>query len=163
MIDESPARLEEVAPLVRKHLLPLIQASAETCVRTYVFDEFNDTYTFGAQLWRLTWNRCLALTGEEGSPFSYSGDKNDYGIRHRGIKIEPHPVRMDSRLPNNANAMKKRLEFVQLSLFLILPVFEFSLNCLIYKELCHVTTKMFGRGMSIYPLLAPSKAQRHPS
>ena len=47
--------------------------------------------------------------------------------------------------------------------FLILPVFEFSLNCLIYKELCHVTTKMFGRGMSIYPLLAPSKAQRHPS
>jgi len=117
MTEDNPSGLEEIAPLVQEHLLPLIDEAVDTCVRTYVLDEFSDTYIFGTQLWRLTWNRCLALAGEEGSPFSHSGDSKDYSIRLRGIKIEPHPVSQDTRLPNNAKAIKERLAAVQLDMF----------------------------------------------
>ena len=117
MAEDSPTGVEEIVPSVREHLLPLIHASVDTCLRTYGLDEFSDNYVFGSQLWRLVWNRCLALAGEEGSPVSYSGDSRDFSIRIQGVKIEPHPVRFDTRLPNNAKAIKDRLDAVQLTLF----------------------------------------------
>ena len=35
----------------------------------------------------------------------------------QGVRIEPHPVHGDTRLPNNARAIKKRIDAIQLDLF----------------------------------------------
>ena len=45
---------------------------------------------------------------------------------------------------------------------LILPVFEFSLNCLIYKELCHVTVTSQSVGVSRHTPALPDPMLAYP-
>ena len=117
MSEKFSSSIKAIVPVVREHLLPLIEEAADTCVRAYAADEFNDTYTFGTQLWRNVWNRFLPVASDESIPLSHSGVKTDFSLRCGSISLEHHRVRKDTRLPINALAVKKKIDRGQLSLF----------------------------------------------
>ena len=116
MAENGRVSLRELVPLVREHLLPMIRDAVDVCVRSHADDEYNDNFTFGTQAWKNLWNRLQEYAAKEGTPFKPSGDLKDYSIRVQGVRLKPHSVNTDTRLPNSARAIKKRIN-LQLTLF----------------------------------------------
>ena len=84
--------LEDITPHVREHLLPEIQQAVEVCVKAYLEDEFNDTWTFGTQFWKNTWNRFEAVAEFKDCPFGVYGKGNEYNTRPKQSYSSPARV-----------------------------------------------------------------------
>ena len=117
MAENRESNLQELVPIVQEHLLPMVQEAVDTCVRAHADDEYNNNFTFGTHVWGNLWNRLSQYAAQGATPFEPSGDAKDYSIRVRGVRLKPHSVRTDTRLPNSARSIKKRIDAVQLKLF----------------------------------------------
>lgn len=110
--------LEDIAPYVREHLLPEIIESVEVCIKCFYIDElFNDSWTFGTQLWKNSWNRFKSVSQEyDDCPFEISGKGNEYKLKIGPYTFRHHRIDDVSKLPSGAKAAKASAE-KQLSLF----------------------------------------------
>lgn len=113
--------LEDVARFAEEHLLPEIQESVEVCIACYNLDDsFNDSWTFGTQLWRNTWNRFKSAASFEDCPFEVYGKGNEYKLKISRYILRHHKIDRESRLPSGAKAVK---ESAQMSLFSLLDAY----------------------------------------
>jgi hypothetical protein len=106
MDNHPPETLKDVVPFVEEHLLPMIQQSVEVCKASYLSDPFNDSYTFGTQLWRNAWNRLRATATYEDCPFEQCGKGNEYKLKIGRFVLRNHRIDHDTQLPNGAKAAK---------------------------------------------------------
>ena len=112
--------LEDVAPFVVEHLLPEIQESVEVCIECYNLDDsFNDSWTFGTQLWRNIWNRFKSAASFEDCPFEVYGKGNEYKLKIGRYILRHHKIDRETRLPSGAKAVKESASF-QMSIFSLL-------------------------------------------
>jgi hypothetical protein len=111
--------LEDLVPHVQEHLLPQIEQAVEICVNCYLMDTaFNDTWTFGTQFWRNTWNRFKAVAEElDECLFEVCGKGNEYKLKLGPYVLRHHRINQKSKLPSGAKAVKSAAHEVQLSLF----------------------------------------------
>lgn len=112
--------LEDLVPHVQEHLFPEIRQAVEVCVKAYLEDEFNDTYTFGTHFWKNTWNRFETVAELEDCPFGVHGKRSDYKLKIGPYVIRHHRINKQSRLPNGAKAAKSSADYkhmVQMNLF----------------------------------------------
>jgi hypothetical protein len=111
--------IEDMVPYVQEYLLPEIQQAVEICVKSYRDDPvFNDTYTFGTQFWRNTWNRFKSVAIEyEDCPFDLCGKGNEYKLKLGPFILRHHRINEQSKLPNGAKAVKSSADFLQMKLF----------------------------------------------
>jgi hypothetical protein len=111
--------LEDLVPHVQDHLLPQIQQAVEICVNCYLMDTaFNDTWTFGTQFWRNTWNRFRTIAEEiDECPFEVSGKGNEYKLKLGPFVLRHHRINSQSSLPIGAKAVKSAANSIQMSLF----------------------------------------------
>lgn len=112
--------LEDAVLYVQEHLLPEIQHALEVCVKSYLEDEFNDTYTFGTHFWKNTWNRFETVTKLDDCPFELEGKRNEYKLKIGPYVLRHHRINKQSKLPNGARAAKSSADYkqmVQLKLF----------------------------------------------
>lgn len=109
--------LEDVALFVTEYLLSEIQESVEVCIECYNLDDsYNDSWTFGTQLWRNIWNRFKYTASSEGCPFEVYGKGNEYKLKIGRYILRHHKIDRESRLPSGAKAVKESASF-QMSLF----------------------------------------------
>jgi hypothetical protein len=99
--------LEDIAPLVQEHLLPEIQASAESCMESYHADNFNDSWVFGTQLWRNIWNRIKSVVTFEDCPFEVHGKLNEGKLKIGRYILRCHKIDRESGVPAGARALKR--------------------------------------------------------
>lgn len=99
-------KLKSVVPIIEEHLLPLAQDSAEVAANAYALDEFNDTYTFGCQLWKNLWNRITTLASTPESPVRLCGKHSEYTFRIGEVVLRHHRV-IGNLVPRNAKAAKQ--------------------------------------------------------
>ena len=111
--------LEDIVPHVQEHLLPQIQLAVEICINCYLMDTaFNDTWTFGTQFWRNTWNRFRTVAEEiEECPFETYGKGNEYKLKLGHYVLRHHRIRGQSQLPTGARAVKSSANYIQMNLF----------------------------------------------
>jgi len=111
--------LEDMVPHVQEHLLPQIKQAVEICVNCFLMDTaFNDTWTFGTQFWRNTWNRFKAVAEVlEDCPFEVCGKGNEYKLKLGKYVLRHHRINQQSKLPSGAKAVKSAANYIQLSLF----------------------------------------------
>ena len=99
--------LEDIIPHALKHLLPEIKESVEVCINCFHMDAFNDTWTFGTQLWKNIWNRFNFVIDEyEDCPFEICGKGNEYKFKIGPYVLRHHRINSDSKLPCGAKAVK---------------------------------------------------------
>lgn len=115
MDDITVETLEDVAPHVVEHLLPAIQDAVDACVEAYNADPFNDSWTFGTQLWRNTWNRFKSVADFGDCPFRVYGKGNDYKLKIGPYILRHHKIDDESSVPTGAKAVKASAGF-QMSL-----------------------------------------------
>lgn len=131
MNDHIVETLEDVAPFVAEHLLPEIQESVEVCIECYNLDDsFNDSWTFGTQLWRNIWNRFKSVASFEDCPFEVYGNGNEYKLKIGRYILRHHKIDRESRLPAGAKAVKEAASF-QMSIFSLLgedPVQQLAID-----------------------------------
>jgi hypothetical protein len=101
--------LEDIVPHAKDHLFPEIQESVERCIESFMVDPvFNDTWTFGTNLWKNTWNRFKGIFEEcEDCPFEICGKGNEYKFKIGPYILRHHRINEESGLPNGGNAVKK--------------------------------------------------------
>lgn len=111
--------LEDIAQSVTDHLLPEIQAAVEVCQRSYMVDPaFNDTWTFGTQLWRNAWNRFQTLASNfDDCPFEVCGKGNEYKLKIGPFVVRHHRIDTETKIPKAAKAVKLAAHSVQMMLF----------------------------------------------
>ncbi len=111
--------LEDIAPFVVDHLLPEIKESVEVCVSSFEADDFNDSWTFGTQLWRNTWNRIKSVAQFEDCPFDIHGKGNEYKLKIGQYILRHHKIDNVSKMPTGAKAVKSSA-YTQMSIFSLL-------------------------------------------
>lgn len=99
-------KLEDIAPHVMEHLVPEIKQAVEACIKAHNSDPFNDTWTFGTQLWRNVWNRFESVARFEDCPFGVCGKGNEYKLKIGNFVLRHHRIDEESKLPNGAKAVK---------------------------------------------------------
>lgn len=109
--------LEDIAPYVVEHLLPEIHESVEACVESFKADPYNDSWTFGTQLWRNTWNRFSSVAGIDDCPFDIHGKGNEYKLKIGSFILRHHKINDETKLPTGAKAVKEAASAVQTSIF----------------------------------------------
>lgn len=117
MKDINLNTLEDIAPHVVEHLLPEIHESVDTCVESYHADPFNDSWTFGTQLWRNTWNRFSSVAHTDGCPFDLHGKGNEYKLKIGPFILRHHKINNETKLPTGAKAVKQAASAVQTTIF----------------------------------------------
>ena len=100
--------LDDISPFVQEYLLPHIQQSVAICINCYLMDTaFNDTWTFGTQFWRNTWNRFKTVAKEvDECPFEIYGNESEYKLKLSSYVIRHHRINTKSKLPSGAKAAK---------------------------------------------------------
>jgi hypothetical protein len=109
--------LDNIAPYVQEHLLPEIQQSVDTCIKSYWDDDFNDMWIFGTHLWKNTWNRFRSVAEFEDCPFEVCGKGNEYKLKIGQFILRHHRINEESKLPNAAKAVKSAADQIQMTLF----------------------------------------------
>ena len=115
MEDSRIEKIEDVVPVVRRHLVPQIERAVHVCINAYEADHFNDNYTFGTQLWRNTWNRISRIAHSGDTPLEPHGKASDYKFRIGSFILRHHRVGGEYHLPRSAKSAKR--EAIQLNLF----------------------------------------------
>jgi len=115
MEDPQIEKLEDLVPVVRKHLVPQIGRAVDVCVSAYEADHFNDNYTFGTHFWRNTWNRICKIILSGDTPLEPHGKANEYKFRIGRFILRHHRVGGEYHLPRSARSA--RYEAIQLNLF----------------------------------------------
>lgn len=102
-------KLEDIVPHAFDHLFPEIQESVERCIESFMVDPmFNDSWTFGTNFWKNTWNRFKGIFEEyEDCPFEICGKGNEYKFKIGPYILRHHRINEESGLPNGGNAVKK--------------------------------------------------------
>ena len=108
-------KIEDLVPVVRKHLLPRIERAVDVCILAFRADYYNDNYTFGTQLWRNTWNRISELAHSYDTPIEPHGKGNEYKFKIGPFILRHHRVGGEYLLPRSAKSAK--CAAIQLNLF----------------------------------------------
>jgi len=109
--------LEELSPYITRYILPLVKDSVQVCVRSFHDDPFNDSWTFGTQLWKNTWNRIKETAEIENNPIEVPVKGNEYYFSIGNAIIHHHRVGGTGLLPKSAKAVKALVDEAQLPLF----------------------------------------------
>lgn len=109
--------LEELSPYITRYILPLVKESVQVCVRSFHDDPFNDSWTFGTQLWKNTWNRIKEIAEIENNPIKVPIKGNEYHFSIGNAIIHHHRVGGTALLPKSAKAVKALVDEAQLPLF----------------------------------------------
>jgi len=115
MEDLRIEKIEDVIPVVRRHLVPQIERAVNVCISAYEADHFNDNYTFGTHFWRNTWNRISHIAHSGDTLLEPHGKVSDYKFRIGSFILRHHRVGGEYHLPRSARSAKR--EAIQLNLF----------------------------------------------
>ncbi len=116
MNDIQVETLGDIAPHVTEHFLPEIHASVDTCIDSYEADPFNDSWTFGTQLWRNLWNRLKTVAELNDCPFEVYGKGNEYKLKIGRFILRHHKINSKTKLPSGAKAVKEAAS-VQMTIY----------------------------------------------
>ncbi len=115
MKDLKIEKIEDVVPVIRRHLIQEIEKAVEVCIDAHKADPFNDNYTFGTQFWKNMWNRINQIANSGDTPLEPHGKANEYKFRIGRFILRHHRVGGQYSLPRSAKSAKR--EAIQLNLF----------------------------------------------